>query len=52
VQVKVLIPKGHKVKAVHLVRARRTVPSSLEDGYVVAQIPHLHIAEIVHVELA
>jgi hypothetical protein len=52
VQVKILTPKGRSVKAVHLVRAGRTVPSSLEDGYVVAEIPLLHVAEIVHVELA
>ena len=51
VQVKILVPKGASVKAVNLVRAGRSVPSALEGEYVVAEIPRLHIAEIVHVEL-
>jgi putative glycosyl hydrolase-like family 6 (GHL6) protein/glycosyl hydrolase family 42 (putative beta-galactosidase) len=52
VQVRVLMPKGRSVKAVHLVRAGHRVPSILQNGYAVAEIPVLHIAEIVHVELA
>jgi hypothetical protein len=39
------------VKGVHLVRAGRSVLSTIEDGYAVVEIPALHIAEIVHLEL-
>jgi hypothetical protein len=51
VQVKMLVPKGRSVKGVHLVRAGRSVLSTIEDGYAVVEIPALHIAEIVHLEL-
>jgi hypothetical protein len=52
VRVKILVPEGRSVKAVHLVRAGRSVPSHLEEGYAVVEMPELHVAEIVHVELA
>jgi hypothetical protein len=51
VRAKVPVPKGRSVKGVHLVRAGRSVSSTMEDGYAAMEIPSLHIAEIVHVEL-
>jgi hypothetical protein len=51
VQAKILVPQGRSVKAVHLVRAGRSVPSTMENGYAAVEIPSLHVAEIVHLEL-
>ena len=51
VGVRVLIPPGKSVKAVHLVRARREVPFILAGGYAVMTLPDLYVAEIVHLEL-
>ncbi len=51
VEVRMLIPEGRRVKAVHLVRSRREAPFTLVDGYAVVTIPAVHVAEIVHLEL-
>jgi hypothetical protein len=51
VTVRILLPEGRTVKAVHLVRSAQTVPSTLEAGYATVVIPSLHAAEIVHLEL-
>jgi hypothetical protein len=51
VEVKILVPEGRTVKAVHLVRSQREVPFTLAGGYAVATLPAVHIAEIVHLEL-
>jgi len=48
----VRIPEGRQVKALHLERSDRTLPFAMQEGYVTATIPTLHIAEVVHVELA
>ncbi len=52
VQAKIQLPSGRGVKKVHLIRAGRSVAAPVENGYVVVEIPSLHVAEIVHVELA
>jgi len=46
------VPMGRQAKTMRLVRAARDVSFSLEDGYAVATIPTLHIAEMVHLGLA
>ena len=51
VQVKILVPEGRSVKAAHLVRAGLSVPSTLGKGYATVEIPALHVAEVVHLEL-
>jgi hypothetical protein len=50
-RVEILVPHGRSVKAVHLVRSSQSVPFTLENGYASLQIPSLHVAEIVHMEL-
>lgn len=52
VQVGIQVPKGRSVKAVHLVRAGRSVRADVKSGYAMLEIPRLHVAEIVHLELA
>lgn len=52
VAVKILIPAGRTVKAVNLARAGRSVPFNVLAGYAEATIPVLHVAEMVHLELA
>jgi hypothetical protein len=51
VEVRIRVPEGRQVEAVALIRARQRVPHRLEDGYAVAILPTLHIAEIVHLQL-
>ena len=51
VEVKILIPEGRTVKAVHLVRADREAPFTISGGYAVVTLPALHIAEILHLKL-
>ena len=52
VEVSILVPEERHVKGMRLMRDKRTVPFRQEDGYAVATIPLLHIAEVVHLELA
>jgi len=49
--VNVLVPQGRRVKEVRLVRAKRQIPFQEKSGYVLGQIPTLHIAEVVHIVL-
>jgi Hypothetical glycosyl hydrolase 6/Beta-galactosidase trimerisation domain len=51
-KVKVLVPQGRSVKTVHLVRSGQNVPFTVENGYASVEIPSVHVAEIVHLELA
>ncbi|MGO8786155.1 MAG: beta-galactosidase trimerization domain-containing protein [Terriglobia bacterium] len=51
VQVGVWVPSGRKVKGVRLVRADKSIPHTMENGYAAVEIPALHVAEIVHFEL-
>lgn len=51
VRVIVLLPHGRTAKAVHLVRSGRSVPFTVADGSASVQIPVLHVAELVHLEL-
>jgi hypothetical protein len=49
VEVAIRIPEGRQAKAMMLLRAGSEAPSfRVEDGYAVATIPRLHIAEVVH----
>ncbi|HEV2498138.1 MAG TPA: beta-galactosidase trimerization domain-containing protein [Terriglobia bacterium] len=52
VEVSLQIPEGRQPKGMRLMRAGRSAPFRLEDGYAVATIPSLHIAEVVHLALA
>lgn len=53
VGVAIRIPKGRQAKALLLLRAGQEAASfRVEDGYALATIPHLHIAEVVHLVLA
>jgi hypothetical protein len=52
VEVAIRVPEGRQPKGVRLMRADRPLPHSLETGYVIVTIPSLHIAEVVHLELA
>jgi Hypothetical glycosyl hydrolase 6/Beta-galactosidase trimerisation domain len=52
VEVAIRIPEGRQAKEMRLIRADRTVPFKEEEGYAVGIIPSLHIAEVVHLELA
>lgn len=52
VTVRIFVPAGRTVKAVHLVRAGRSVPFTVSGGYAEATIASVHVAEMVHVELA
>ena len=45
------MPSGRKVKGVRLVRADKSIPHTMENGYAAVEIPALHVAEIVHFEL-
>ncbi|MGH9395478.1 MAG: beta-galactosidase trimerization domain-containing protein, partial [Terriglobia bacterium] len=51
VEVGIRIPEGRQAKGMRLMRADRSVAYRIEDGYAVATIPSLHIAEVVHLEL-
>jgi len=48
VEIAIRVPEGHEVKSVRLMRAGQDVPFRVEAGYVVATIPQVHIAEVVH----
>jgi hypothetical protein len=50
-RVKVLVPHGRVVRAAHLIRSGHSVPFTVEDGYVSMEIPALHVAELIHLEL-
>jgi len=52
VEVGIRVPEGRQAKTMRLMRADKVVPFRLEDGYAIAAIPNLHIAEVVHLELA
>jgi len=52
VRVRILAPDNRRIKAVHLVRSGRSVPFTVEDGYVSLEIPTLHVAELVHLEMS
>jgi hypothetical protein len=52
VQVKVLVPEGRQVKSVDLLRSKQTVPFTIEGGYAELTLPVVHIAEVVHLNLA
>jgi hypothetical protein len=51
VEVSIHIPESRQVKGIQLKRAEQSIPFKVEDGYAVAIIPSLHIAEVVHLEL-
>ncbi len=52
IEARVLIPDGKRVRTVHLVRAGREVPFTIESGYAVARLSDVHVAEIAHIELS
>ena len=51
VEARIRVPDGKHVKSVYLVRADRSVPFTINDGYAAVKIPSVHIAELVHVAL-
>jgi hypothetical protein len=51
VEVGILVPPGRSVKSVRLLRAGRSVPHTVVNGYARATLPSLHIAEVIHLEL-
>jgi hypothetical protein len=52
VEVGILVPEGRQAKGMRLMRADQAISFRVEDGYAVATVPTLHIAEVVHLELA
>jgi hypothetical protein len=53
VEIAIRVPEGRQAKAMLLLRAGGEAAAfRVEDGYALATIPHLHIAEVVHLELA
>ena len=52
IEVGIRVPGGRQAKTIRLLRADQTVPFRVENGYAVATIPTLHIAEVVHLALA
>lgn len=52
VEVGIRVPQGRTVKSVHLIRAERQATFIIADGYAVVVLPTLHVAEILHLELA
>ena len=52
VQVSIRVPEGKRVKGARLMRADRPISHRVEAGYATVTIPSLHIAEVVHLELA
>ena len=50
-KVGIRVPEGRRAKSMHLVRQNRTASFEVRDGYAVATIPSVHIAELVHLEL-
>ena len=52
VEIAIRIPDGRRAKPLMLLRAGQEASAyRVENGYAVGTIPHLHIAEIVHLEL-
>jgi hypothetical protein len=51
VEVRVLVPQARRVKAAHLVRARREIPFTMTGDYAVMTLPEVHVAEVVYLEL-
>lgn len=51
VEIRIRVPEGRRVEGVELMRTRQRVPHRLEEGYAVAMLPTLHIAEVVHLQL-
>ncbi len=51
VEVRVLVPEGRSVKAVHLVRSGHKAPFTVTAGYAEVTLPTVHIAELVHLVL-
>jgi len=51
-EVAIRIPEGREVKSVQLLRAGTLSDFRVLDGYVLARIPRVHIAEVVHLVLA
>lgn len=52
VRVTLQVPRARAAKAVQLLRAGETVPFQVENGFVSVTIPTLHVAEVVHLQLA
>jgi Beta-galactosidase trimerisation domain len=53
IEVAIQIPKGKQAKSMRLLRAYQEAANfRVEDGYAVATIPRLHIAEVVHLVLS
>jgi hypothetical protein len=51
VEVGIRVPEGQQVKSVELLRAGRSVPFKQANGYAIARLPSLHIAELMHFKL-
>jgi hypothetical protein len=51
VEVKIWVPEGRQIKAVHLLRADRSIPYAMAGGYAVATVPNLYVAEVIHLRL-
>lgn len=52
IEVSIRVPKGRQVKGIRLLRADRPLAYKLEEGYATVALPALHIAEVLHLELA
>ena len=51
VEIRILVPEGRRVRALHLARSGRALSFTMSGNYAVARIPVLQIAELVHVQL-
>lgn len=52
VEVRILVPAGRQVKSIELVRGGRSASFTMDAGYAVLTLPAVHIAEVVHLQLA
>jgi hypothetical protein len=52
IEVRVRVPEGRRVKSVGLMRAGQSARFTMDAGYAVATLPVVHVAEVVHLQLA
>ena len=52
VEIRIRVPERRQAKGMRLMRSGQSLPYRLENGYAVATVAKLHIAEVVHLQLA
>jgi hypothetical protein len=52
IEVSLRVPEGKQVKSMNLIRAGRSLPFRIADGYAVATVPSIHIAEVIQLKFA